>query len=163
MPSVILATAPIHGHVNAYLPIARHLANRGDEVRFVTGSRFADAVAVTGARHVPLPSESDFDDREDVNSACPERAKLRDARAIGFDVEQYFVRPGRGQYEVLTAELASEPADVVVADPVFVGAAYLLSLPRRAVLPCWSAVTFRCRWRVATRRLTGWASRRHRC
>lgn len=137
MPSVILATAPIHGHVNAYLPIARHLVTRGDDVRFLTGSRFAGPVAATGARHVPLPAVSDFDDREDMNSRFPERAELRGARAIGFDVEHYFVLPGRGQYEVLTAELASDPADVVVADPVFIGAAYLLSLPaprRPAVL-----------------------------
>lgn len=137
MTSLILATAPIHGHVNAYLPIARHLVGRGDDVRFITGARFAEQVTATGARFVALPAKSDFDDRDDLNTTFPERATLRGARAIGFDVEHYFVAPGRGQYEVLTEELASAPAAVVVADPVFIGAAYLLSIPvsqRPAVL-----------------------------
>jgi UDP:flavonoid glycosyltransferase YjiC (YdhE family) len=126
MASVILATAPIHGHVSAYLPIARHLVARGDRVRFVTGSRFAEVVADTGATHVTLPPESDFDDRMDVNATFPDRAALRGTAAIAFDVETLFVEPGRGQYDVLVDTMASEPADVVVADPVFIGAAHLL-------------------------------------
>ena len=126
MPSIILATAPIHGHVSAYLPIARHLVARGDQVRFVTGSRFADAVADTGATHVALAAESDFDDRMDLNATFPERAELRGTAAIAFDVETLFVKPGRGQYDALVDTIASQPADVVVADPVFIGAAHLL-------------------------------------
>ncbi len=129
MPSVILATAPIHGHVSAYLPIARHLVARGDHVRFVTGARFAEDVAATGAAHVPLPPESDFDDRLDFNRIHPERATLRGTAAIAFDIETFFVRPGRGQYDVLASTHTSKPADVVVADPVFVGAAHLLARP----------------------------------
>ena len=126
MPSVILATAPVHGHVSAYLPIARHLVARGDQVRFVTGSRFAEVVVDTGAAHVALPAESDFDDRMDLNATFPERAKLRGTAAIAFDVETLFVRPGRGQYDALVDTIASESADVIVADPVFIGAAHLL-------------------------------------
>ena len=131
MVSIILATAPIHGHVSAYLPIARHLVARGDRVRFVTGSRFAEAVAATGATHVALPPESDFDDRMDVNSTYPERRSPRGAAAIAFDVETFFVRPGRGQYDTLTRAIATEPAQVVVADPTFIGAAHLVRLPAR--------------------------------
>ena len=126
MASVILATAPIHGHVSAYLPIARHLVARGDYVRFVTGSRFAEVVADTGAVHVALASEAEFDDRLDFNATFPERAKLRGTAAIAFDVETFFVKPGRGQYDALVDTIAAEPTDVVVADPVFIGAAHLL-------------------------------------
>lgn len=126
MSSVILATAPIHGHVHAYLPIAKHLVARGDRVRFITGSRFADVVAATGATHVPLPAESDLDEAMDLNAVYPERARLRGSAAVAFDVESLFVRPGRGQYDALRGSIASEPAQVVVADPVFIGAAHLL-------------------------------------
>ncbi len=126
MSSVILAAAPIHGHVSAYLPIARHLVARGDRVRFITGSRFADVVAATGATHVPLPAESDLDEAMDLNAIYPERARLRGSAAVAFDVETLFVKPGRGQYDALRDSIASEPAHVVVADPVFIGAAHLL-------------------------------------
>lgn len=126
MSSIILATAPVHGHVSAYLPIARHLVARGDRVRFVTGSRFADVVADTGATHVPLPAEADIDDRMDLNETFPERARLRGAASIAFDVETVFVKPGRAQYDALMGTIEAEAADVVVADPVFIGAAHLL-------------------------------------
>lgn len=126
MSSIILATAPIHGHVSAYLPIARHLVARGDRVRFVTGARFAETVADTGATHVALPPESDFDDRMDVNATFPERRELRGAALIAFDIETLFVAPARGQYDALAGALAAESAHVVVADPVFIGAAHLL-------------------------------------
>ena len=49
MPSHLIAAVPIHGHVAPLLPIAAHLVARGDTVRFLTGSRFADVVAATGA------------------------------------------------------------------------------------------------------------------
>ncbi len=66
MSSIIIASVPIHGHVTPLLAVARHLVARGDRVRFITGARFAEAVAATGATHVPLPGDADFDDREDL-------------------------------------------------------------------------------------------------
>ncbi len=77
MASIIIATVPIHGHVVPLLAVARHFAERGDRVRFVTGARFAAAVAATGAEHIPLPPEADFDDREDLRSS----RSARDSRA----------------------------------------------------------------------------------
>ena len=63
MSSIIIATVPIHGHVTPLLAVARHLVERGDRVRFLTGSRFARVVEASGAEHVPLPADADFDDR----------------------------------------------------------------------------------------------------
>ena len=129
MSSLILATAPIHGHVSAYLPLARHLVARGDRVRFVTGSRFAEVVAATGATHVPLPAESDLDEDLDLNALYPERATLRGSAAVAFDVETLFVRPGGVSTTSCATRSPLSPADVVVADPVFIGAAHLLGHP----------------------------------
>ena len=74
MSSILIATVPIHGHVTPLLTVARQLAERGDRVRFVTGSRFAEVVTATGAEHVPLPAEADFDDREDLRVPRARRA-----------------------------------------------------------------------------------------
>jgi UDP:flavonoid glycosyltransferase YjiC (YdhE family) len=130
MSSIILASVPIHGHVTPLLAVARHLVERGDRVRFLTGARFADVVTATGATHVPLPADADFDDREEWHERFPERARLRGAKALAFDIEHVFIRPARPQHDAVMAAHAAEPADVVLADPAFAGGALVLGHPR---------------------------------
>ena len=55
MSSIIIVSVPFHGHVTSLLTVAENFVNRGDDVRFITGSRFADKVRATGASYVPLP------------------------------------------------------------------------------------------------------------
>src|SRR6478735_1201815 len=129
MSSIIIATVPIHGHVTPLLAVARHLVERGDRVRFLTGSRFARVVEASGAEHVPLPAEADFDDRRDWDAIFPERTGLKGAKAIAFDIEHVFVRPGRPQHDAVMAAHAAEPADVVLTDPAFAGGAFILGHP----------------------------------
>jgi MGT family glycosyltransferase len=129
MPSIIIATMPIHGHVTPLLAVARHFAERGDRVRFLTGSRFASTVEATGAEHVPLPAEADFDDRQDWNETFPGRAALKGTKAVAHDIEHVFVRPGLPQHDTVMAAHAAEPADAVLIDPAFIGGAFLLGHP----------------------------------
>lgn len=129
MPSILIATMPIHGHVTPLLAVARHFAGRGDRVRFLTGARFADAVVATGAKHLPLPADIDFDDRQDWNETFPERAALRGVKAIAHDIDRIFVRPGPAQHDAVMAAHAAEQADVLLADPSFTGGAFLLGHP----------------------------------
>jgi UDP:flavonoid glycosyltransferase YjiC (YdhE family) len=124
MSSIIIGTVPVHGHVTPLLAVARHFAGRGDRVRFVTGSRFAEVVSATGAQHIPLPAEADWDDREELD--FPERERLKGAKAIAFDIEHVFVQPGRAQHDAVMAAHREEPADVVLTDPAFTGGAFLL-------------------------------------
>ena len=98
-------------------------------MRFLTGSRFARVVEASGAEHVPLPAEADFDDRRDWDAIFPERAGLKGAKAIAFDIEHVFVRPGRPQHDAVMAAHAAEPADVVLTDPAFAGGAFILGHP----------------------------------
>ncbi|OBB58137.1 glycosyl transferase [Mycobacterium sp. 852013-51886_SCH5428379] len=94
----------------------------------LTGARFAERVTATGASHLRLPREADYD--ESLLHSFPERAALKGMRATAFDVEHVFARPAKAQYEALTAALDAQPADAVLAEPVFVGAAFLLAHPR---------------------------------
>jgi MGT family glycosyltransferase len=129
MSSIIIATMPIHGHVTPLLAVARHFAERGDRVRFITGSRFARTIEATGAAHVSLPAEADFDDRQNWNETFPERAALKGTKALAHDIEHVFVRPGLPQHDAVMAAHAAEPADAVLTDPAFVGGAFLLGHP----------------------------------
>ena len=126
MPSIIIATVPIHGHVTPLLAVAEYFAERGDRVRFITGARFAGVVEATGAQHIPLPPEADFDDRQDWEQVFPQRAALRGAKAIAFDMENVFVRPGRAHHAAIMTAHADEPAAAVLTDPAFAGGALLL-------------------------------------
>ncbi|GAA5161378.1 glycosyltransferase [Ornithinimicrobium tianjinense] len=126
MLSIIIAAVPIHGHVTPLLAVARHFAERGDRVRFLTGARFAEVVEATGAEHVPLPAEADFDDRMDFNTVFPERAELKGAKATAHDIEAIFARPGRPHHDAIMTLHAEEPADVLLTDPAFAGGAFLL-------------------------------------
>jgi MGT family glycosyltransferase len=129
--SIIIVSTPFHGHVTSLLTVAETFVNRGDDVRFITGARFADRVRATGASYVPLPAAADFDDRSILES-FPERARLKGIAAVAFDVEHVVARPAQAQYEALIAALAAHPADVVLSEPLFLGAAFLLAHPRSA-------------------------------
>lgn len=120
---------PFHGHITPLLTVAENFVNRGDDVRFIAGARFADKVSATGASYVPLPTEADFDDRSIIGS-FPERTRLKGIKAIAFDIEHVIARPATAQYETLMAALAARPADAVLAEPLFLGAAFLLAHSR---------------------------------
>jgi UDP:flavonoid glycosyltransferase YjiC (YdhE family) len=129
MASIIIAAVPVHGHVTPLLAVARHFTERGDRVRFLTGSRFAEAVEATGARHVELPPDADFDDQQDLGQTFPERIGLTGAKSLAFDVEHVFVRPGRAQHDAVMALHEAEPADALLTDPAFTGGAFMLGYP----------------------------------
>jgi MGT family glycosyltransferase len=137
MASIIITCVPGQGHVAPLLAVARNFVERGDDVRFITGSRFAEKISSVGATHIPLTGEADFD--ESKLDEHPERARLKGLRAGKFDVEHFFARPANIQYEILAAALAARPADVILTDPVFMGTKVLLGYPRTrrpAVVMC---------------------------
>lgn len=138
MSSIIIASVPVHSHVTPLLTVARSFIERGDHVRFITGARFADKVTATGASHVPLPPAADYDDRN-LFERFPDRARLRGINAIAFDIEHIALGPTKAQYETVMTAHAAQPADVVLAEPGFGGAAFLLGYPiptRPAVVMC---------------------------
>ena len=98
-------------------------------------------VTATGAEHIPLPAEADFDDREDL--VFPEREGLKGAKVIAFDIEHVFVRPGRAQHDAIMAAHAAEPADALLTDPAFSGGAFLLGHPLASARPSSSAASSR--------------------
>ena len=133
MASILMACIPAHGHVTPMSAVAQGFVARGDDVRFITGARFADRIAATGATHIPLPPEADYD--ETLFSTLPERAKLKGPKAVAFDLEHVFARPAKAQYDAISAALAEQPADAVLVDPAVTGGTILTGHPRTARPP----------------------------
>ncbi|PTU57432.1 glycosyl transferase [Sphaerisporangium cinnabarinum] len=128
MATVLLCSTPVHAHVTPLLAVTRALVAHGHEVRFLTGARFAAAVGAAGAEHVPLPAAADFDDR-DLAAAFPGRAGRTGLDAIRHDMLEIFVRPGAAQHRAVVDALAARPADVVLVEPLFLGAMALVASP----------------------------------
>lgn len=128
MSSYLICCTPAHGHVMPLLTIGRHLAGQGHRVRFLTGAAYRDRVEASGLTFIGLPAEADVD--LDHAGDIPERAGLKGPAAIRFDLRHLFLRPGRGQFAALREQLAAEPADAVLTEGLFLGAALLNQLPR---------------------------------
>lgn len=129
MPSILIAAIPAHGHVTPLLAVARGFVERGDDVRFITGRAFADRVTASGATHIALPPEAEFG-FDDLNATFPARAKLKGLKAAAFDVAHIFAKPAKLQYEAIMAAHTARPADVVLAEQNFFGAAFLFAHQR---------------------------------
>lgn len=132
MASILIASVPIHGHVTPLLAVARHLVDRGDDVRFLTGTRFGESVTATGARHLALSGDADYDDRVDHDKRFPQRAALSGVKAVAFDIEHMFVRPVPAQVDAVLTAHAEQTVDVLLVEPTFAAAAFLLGYPRSA-------------------------------
>lgn len=130
MSSILICSSPVHGHVAPLLAVARHLVEHGHRVRFLTGSRFGEAVTRTGASFLPLPAGADYDDRE-LNAAFPGREGLSGAAGIRFDTEHMFLRPVPVQLAAIDAAQAAEPIDAVLSETMFVGAGALATRSQR--------------------------------
>lgn len=129
MTSILLAATPVHGHVAPLLAVASSLVAAGDRVRFLTGARYREAVLSTGADFLPLPADADYDDR-DMDAAFPGRRGLSGPAGIRYDMIEIFLKPVPAQLRAVREALAAEPADALLAESMFAGAAVLSGLPR---------------------------------
>ncbi len=94
--------------------MVRELSARGHDVRWYTGSRFAEVIADSGARFCPMAKSLDRD-YNDLNSSFPGRANLKGLKQAQFDLTEIFVRPLRHHLPALAALTKEEPADVFVS------------------------------------------------
>lgn len=129
MTSILLAATPVHGHVAPLLAVASSLVAAGDRVRFLTGSRYRDAVLSTGADFLPLPADADYDDR-DMDAAFPGRRGLKGPAGIRYDMIEIFLKPVPAQLRAVREAIAAEQTDAVLAESMFAAAAVLSGLPR---------------------------------
>ena len=116
---VLVAVVPLSGHVGPVSGLVAELVARGHEVRVYTGARHLARFAVLGARVVPWTAARDFDE-DDLAAAFPKAAGSR-LRTMLMLVREGFIGTAPGQVRDLLAELAREPADVLLADSMSFG------------------------------------------
>jgi MGT family glycosyltransferase len=137
MATYLLASTPVHGHVQPTLAIARDLVRRGHDVHMVTGGRFAASVAAAGVTHIGLPAAGDYDDR-DPDAAFPGRRAKRGLAKLRFDIDNVFINPMPHQAAALDRAVSELGPDAVLAESAFLGAVPLMLRPRRERPPILS-------------------------
>lgn len=126
---ILLCSTPVHGHVTPLLAVSRALVERGHRVHFLTGERYLDRAAATGAHVLRLPAEADYDDT-DMDAAFPGRVGLTGPAGIRYDMTEIFLRPARAQLVAVDAAVRQLGIDAVLAESLFLGAALLAGRPR---------------------------------
>lgn len=126
MARFLLGTIPVIGHVNPAVPIVRELVKRGHEVCWYTGQAFQTIVEKTGARFAPIRSWMDYSDLNNVPSSLMEqRDASQGAGRLKFDLRTFFIQPALGQVNDLAEILDEFPADILIADSMFLGVSWL--------------------------------------
>jgi UDP:flavonoid glycosyltransferase YjiC (YdhE family) len=118
MSRFLICTLPMSGHVNPGLPIARVLVERSHDVVWYTGRAFQNAIERTGARFAPMQAARDPGDDRFFADLPP----LGGLRAANWGIKHSFIDPMPDQVADLQRILADFPADVLLADQVFLGA-----------------------------------------
>jgi UDP:flavonoid glycosyltransferase YjiC (YdhE family) len=126
MARFLIGTIPQVGHVNPALPIARKLVERGHEVWWYTGTALQSKVEATGARFVPIRTGMDFSDPKNIpDSLLEKRKSLKGLEQFKFDFKYFFTDSAVGQVKDFTDILREFPADVLLSDVCFLGAAWV--------------------------------------
>jgi len=124
MARLLVATVPLTGHVQPMLVLVRTLIERGHEVRWYAGSKFAPAIEATRATFEPMRSARDWDDA-DVEAAIPALRGTRGLARVKMQLREMFIAPMGDQLRDLQAITDAFSPDVVIADSAHLGASLL--------------------------------------
>lgn len=126
MARFLIGTIPVIGHVSPAVPIARELVAHGHEVCWYTGQAFQATVEKTGARFAPILSWLDYSDVKNVpQSLMDQREAAQGVQRLKFDLKNFFIDPALGQVKDLSEILDQFPADVLLADSMFLGISWV--------------------------------------
>jgi MGT family glycosyltransferase len=121
MARFLICTISVTGHVSPALPIARELVDRGHQVYWYTGSDFQAKVESTGAHFIPAVDISP----EWMAKWTARRNALQGVAQLKFDLKYGFIDAAVKQVKDLTEILQDFPADAILADFCFLGAAWV--------------------------------------
>lgn len=125
MARFLVATIPVVGHVVPMVPIVEYLVSLGHEVQWYSGRLFEERIGKTGAQFLPMVKGFDFSIADNVPpELSAQRQSLKGLAQLKFDLEYFFVKAAIGHAKDLMTILDTFPADGIVADSFFLGAAW---------------------------------------
>jgi MGT family glycosyltransferase len=122
MARFLIGTAPLTGHVQPMLSVARKLVERDHQVWWYAGRRFESSIAATGARFMALSPAADFDDR-DPEAAFPSLRGRSGLDRVKAELAHFFIDSIPDQLADLRSMLRAFPADALLGDSSAAGLA----------------------------------------
>jgi MGT family glycosyltransferase len=142
---VLITSVPLMGHLNPLLAIGRNLIEEGHEVVGLSANVLRERIEGMGATFRPFAGKADVDLR-DITAAFPELKTIPPGPEMSrFYTERIFIDPIPAQHEGLRQILRDFPADVIIADSLFLGALPMLLEPRSerpAIVFCGTTLLF---------------------
>lgn len=121
MTRLLVATAPLIGHVRPMRVLVEGLTARGHEVMWYTGRAFAPTITAAGARFLPMLAARDWDAAA-IDAALRGRRGLTRVKA---QLNAMFIAPMVEQLRDLEDALHTLAPELVVSDSSHLGAALL--------------------------------------
>ncbi len=112
---ILFASMPADGHFNPLTGVAEYLGQRGHDVRWYAGPRYAAKVASLGMTCYPYRLATEITG-ENLHEMFPERAKLKGPKRLSFDLEKFFVANVHNHYCDIAEIRATYPFDVFFCD-----------------------------------------------
>lgn len=112
---ILFASMPADGHFNPLTGIAAHLQQRGHDVRWYAGPRYASKLSALGMRSYPYERATEITG-ENIHELFPERAALKGPKQISFDLDKFFSANVDNHFRDITDIRAAFPFDVFFCD-----------------------------------------------
>jgi MGT family glycosyltransferase len=124
MTRLLVATAPLIGHVRPMRVLVEELTARGHEVIWYTGRAFEPSIAAAGARFLPMRAARDWDGAA-IEAALHALRHHHGLTRVKAQLNAMFIAPMLEQLRDLEDALHALAPDVVVSDSAHLGAALL--------------------------------------
>ncbi len=123
---ILLPSIPVPGHLNPVLGVSRILKKYGHEVAVQTGAASRPVVEAAGIPFIPLLPEADITPTQ-YFAKYPERQQHSPGiDMISFDMQHYFAPVMPAQTASLKMAMRDFPADLILAESLFLGTLPLL-------------------------------------
>lgn len=122
---ILFANVPADGHFNPLTSLAVHLKSIGCDVRWYTGSMYADKVRALDIPYYPFKKAMDFIP-EQFEKDFPERDKIKSVIGkLNFDIINVFILRGTEYYADIIDIYKEFPFDLMIADVAFSGVPFV--------------------------------------
>ncbi len=131
---ILFACVPADGHFSPLTGIAMHLKASGHDVRWYTGSTYAEKIHNLGIPYYPFKKALEIN-QHNVDTVFPERKGIKNIiKKIKFDFKNIFIERIPEYYEDMKEINAEFDFDVLVCDVVFGGSLMMKELHGKKVV-----------------------------
>ena len=131
---ILFANVPVDGHFNPLTPLATHLIEQGHDVRWYTGTVYAERIKKMGIRFYPTVKALDFS-QDNLNDVFPERLTFRSpVSKLKYDLKHAFILRSTEYFEDIAEINKSFDFDLMIADVAFTAVPFVKHKLNKPVL-----------------------------